>query len=189
MQFLYAISEHVHVITYTLNLKNSLFYNTNQENFMTQVKSIMSKNVKSIAAGSSLSDAYSLMKEARIRHLPILNEDGEVSGIISYKNLLTNPSVLAMPVEFFMTFPVVEIHENTPLKNAILKMLEEKISSLLITNDKFEVVGIVTTDDILWQLASQLKPDSDETENTASILTKGAETIGEIARLLSQAGI
>lgn len=149
----------------------------------------MSKNLKTISAGSSLQDAYALMEEFRIRHLPVLNDEGEVTGILSYKNILADKSVLAMPIEYFMAFPVVEISENTQLKAAILKILEQKISSLLITNEKREVVGIVTTDDLLWHLASQLKTEADDDENTPYIISKSAQTLGEIARMLSQAGI
>ena len=154
---------------------------------MTQIKSIMSKNLKTISAGASLQDAYTIMEEFRIRHLPVLDESGDITGIISYKNLIAEKSVLLMPVEFFMSFPVVEITEDTSLKRAILILLEKKISSPLITNDELEVVGIVTTDDLLWHLASQLKTEDDD--NAPLMSSKGVQTIGEIARLLSQAGI
>lgn len=155
---------------------------------MTSVKTIMSKNLKTISTGASLQDAYALMEEFRVRHLPVLNETGEITGIISYKNLLTDQTVLLMPVEFFMSFPVVEVSENTSLKRAILKILEKKISSLLITNNEQEVIGIVTTDDLLWHLASQIKNEDDEASESF-INDKNLQTVGEIARLLSQAGI
>lgn len=155
---------------------------------MTSVKILMSKNLKTISTGASLRDAYALMEEFRIRHLPVLNETGEITGIISYKNLLTDQTVLLMPVEFFMSFPVVEISENTSIKSAILKILEKKISSLLITNNEQEVIGIVTTDDLLWHLASQIKHD-DEEISESFMNNKNLQTVGEIARLLSQAGI
>lgn len=153
---------------------------------MTQIKSIMSKKVKTISGAAKLQEAYALMQELRVRHLPVLNDDGDVFGVISYKNLITNKSTLSMPVELFMSTPVAEVHESTSVKKAIFKMLEQKISSLLITNDDNEVVGIVTTDDLLWELASQLKDDDD---SSSSVFDKGLQTVGEIARMLSQAGI
>lgn len=154
---------------------------------MTSVKTIMSKNLKTISTGTTLQDAYALMEEFRVRHLPVINESQEIIGIVSYKNLLTDPTVLLMPVEFFMSFPVVEVPENTTLKSAILKILEKKISSLLITNNEQEVVGIVTTDDLLWHLASHISADEEVSDSFIS--TKNLQTVGEIARLLSQAGI
>lgn len=155
---------------------------------MTSVKTIMSKNLKTIKAGSTLQEAYTIMQESRIRHLPVLNEEGEISGILPYKDLLADRSVLLMPVEYFMSYPVEEISEDSSLKSAALKMLEKKMSSLLITNAEQEVVGIVTTDDLLWHLASHLQTETDEA--TPLLGNAGLQTtVGEIARLLSQAGI
>lgn len=155
---------------------------------MTAVKTIMSKKLKTISAGATLQDAYAIMQESRIRHLPVLNEIGEITGILTYKDLIADKSVLLMPVEYFMSFPVEQIHENTSLKSASLKMLEKKMSSLLITNDNEEVTGIITTDDLLWHLASHLKTDSDEASPSLTRIDLQT-TVGEIARLLSQAGI
>ena len=157
---------------------------------MTSVKTIMSKKLKTISAGSSLQDAYALMQESRIRHLPVLNESGEISGILTYKDVLADSTVLLMPVEYFMSFPVEQMPENTSLKRAALKLLEKKMSALLITNDEQEVVGIVTTDDLLWQLASQLTNETDEDESTPILNNVDLQiTVGEIARLLAQVGI
>lgn len=156
---------------------------------MTSVKTIMSKKLKTISAGSNLQEAYAIMQESRIRHLPVLDEKGDITGILSYKDLIADKSVLLMPVEYFMAFPVEQIPENTSLRSAALKMLEKKMSSLLITNDEEEVVGIVTSDDLLWHLASHLKSDSDE-QPTSILSNIGLQTtVGEIANLLSQAGI
>lgn len=155
---------------------------------MTSVKTIMSKKLKTISAGSTLQDAYAIMQESRIRHLPVLNEIGEITGILTYKDLIADKSILLMPVEYFMSFPVEQIHESTSLKNAALKMLEKKMSSLLITNDDADVIGIVTTDDLLWHLASHLQTETDEVPSPLSRIDLQT-TVGEIARLLSQAGI
>ena len=155
---------------------------------MTSVKTIMSKKLKTISAGSTLQDAYAIMQESRIRHLPVLNEIGEISGILTYKDLIADKSILLMPVEYFMSFPVEQIHESTSLKSAALKMLEKKMSSLLITDDGEEVIGIVTTDDLLWHLASHLQTETDEISSPLSRINLQT-TVGEIARLLSQAGI
>lgn len=155
---------------------------------MTSVKSIMSKQLKTINAGSTIKEAYDLMEEFRIRHLPVLNEDGEISGVLTYKDVLADKAVLTMPVEYFMSFPVEQVPENSSLKNAALTMLEKKLTALLITNDEQEVVGIVTTDDLLWHLASHLQNEPDEASPLLSSL--GLQTtVGEIAHLLSQAGI
>lgn len=156
---------------------------------VTQVKTIMSKNLKTILSGATLQEAYAMMEEHRIRHLPVVNDEGTILGVLSYKNIITNKSVLIMPVDFFIASRIIEIHQDTPIKTAVFRMLEEKISSLLITNDNQEAVGIVTTDDLLWQLATHLKSEPENETESPFLVSKGAQTIGEIANLLSQVGI
>ena len=154
---------------------------------MTEVKTIMSKNLKTVCKGSTLQDAYTIMEEFRIRHLPVVDFMGEIMGIVTYKDLHADYAVLKMPVEFFMSFPVEQISENSSLRSTALRMLEKKLSSLLIINEDQEVVGIVTTDDLLWHLASHFKNENDEAPFMDKV--KLQTTIGEIARMFSQAGI
>lgn len=154
---------------------------------MTSVKSIMTEKLKTISSGAKLEDAYEIMREARIRHLPVLNTAGEISGVLTYKDIVADKLVLKMPVEYFMSFPVEQVSENSSLKSTALIMLEKKISALLITNDQQDVVGIVTTDDLLWHLASHLQTEDADTAEFGTFNLQ--TTIGEIAHLLSQAGI
>lgn len=156
---------------------------------MTSVKSIMSTSLKTIKAGATLQEAHNLMQEFRIRHLPVLNAIGEISGILTYRELLADKSVLKMPVEYFMSFPVESINVDTSLRTTALKMLEKKLSAFLISDDNDQIVGIITTDDLLWHLASHLENDS-SAETSPPLSRLGLQTtVGEIARMLSQAGI
>ena len=66
-------------------------------------------------------------------------------------------------------------------------MIEKKISSVLITDSADEVVGIVTTDDILWHLAHLLSSESNEFSWKSK--TPDIQTIGALANSLSAAGI
>jgi CBS domain-containing protein len=66
-------------------------------------------------------------------------------------------------------------------------MLEKKISSLLITNSKEEVVGILTTDDLLYHLATLLKDE--ETSHEPFVNVTKLQTVGEVANELSLMGI
>ena len=156
---------------------------------MTLVKSIMSKDLKTIKAGASLQQAFELMQEFRIRHLPVINSKGDISGVLTYKDAVADNAVLKLPVEYFMSYPVEQVAENASLKHAALTMLEKKLTAVLITNEEQEVVGIVTTDDLLWHLASHLQNEPDD-EASPFLSRLGLETtVGEIANMLSQAGI
>jgi CBS domain-containing protein len=153
----------------------------------TPVTRIMTKTLKTIPIGSRLAEAMDIMAEARIRHLPVVNEAEDIVGIISHRDIKFSKSSQNIPVEFIMSTPVEYLEEGTPLKSAIFKMLEKKISCLLISDKKGDAVGIITTDDILWFLSQQLEADSKKSQPLLSIFN--LETVGEVAKMLSQMGI
>lgn len=150
-------------------------------------KQIMTKNLLTVPVGSPLSTAWDLMEENHIRHLPVIGTTGEVIGILSQRDLnyIKNPEVI--PVEYVMSAPVVSVDQNTPLRSAIARMLQLKISSLLITDQEKNLVGILTTDDLLWYLSYLLQDSKDHKFSFASLFD--LQTIGEAARQISNTGI
>lgn len=153
----------------------------------TPIKSVMTKKLLSVPMGTSLFEAHELMKEKRIRHLPIVDELDDVVGFLSQRDLAAIPDSKNIKVEMMMSSPVEFVEQSTPLREAIFKMLEKKISALLISDVDENVVGIVTTDDLLWCLAHLLADEKDEKPIIFSADDK--QTIGTIAQQLSQMGI
>ncbi|MBS1970370.1 MAG: CBS domain-containing protein [Bdellovibrionales bacterium] len=151
------------------------------------VKAIMTKDLMTIPAGSPVSKAWEIMEERKFRHLPVVNGNEQVIGILSQRdlNFIKNPEVI--PVEYIMSAPVMFVDQNTPLRSAIFRMLEGKISSLLIANENQQAVGIVTTDDLLFYLAHLLDENKEQRFSVSSLLD--LQTIGEAARQISNAGI
>ncbi len=150
-------------------------------------KQVMTKSLITAPAGSPLSQAWQIMEENHFRHLPIVNASQEIIGILSLRdlNFIKNPDLI--PVEYVMSAPVVSVDQNTPLRNTISKILEMKISSLLITDHEDTVVGILTTDDLLWYLSSLLEEARGNKFSFSSLFD--LQTIGEAAQQISNAGI
>ena len=154
---------------------------------ITAIGHVVSKNLISISVGATVSVAKNLMNEKRIRHLPVIDDKNEIVGVVTSRNLANAESIQQFPVDLFMISPVEFINQKESLRASILKMLEMKISCLLVVDDKDEVVGIVTTDDILWHLAHLLREESDESRHF--ITAMGLQIIGDIANKLSIMGI
>lgn len=152
-----------------------------------KIRIVTSQKLISVVVGTTATEALRLMDEKRIRHLAIVNEHQEVVGVISSHLLsnLKNPEL--MPVEFFINKPASFVDQNSPLRSSILKMLSEKISSLLITDENGEAVGIVTTDDLLWYLAHKIEEENSNSISFSSFFN--LQTIGEASRQLALAGI
>jgi CBS domain-containing protein len=153
----------------------------------TQIKDLMTKTLLAVPMGSPVAAAADIMKENKIRHLPVVDELEEIVGIISKRDFKLLGNLQEIPVEQVMSSPVYYIDQDTPLRMAIFKMLDHKISSLLIADDNDDAVGIVTTDDLLWYLVQLLDKDTKENRPFLSVLD--TQTLGEVARQLSLAGI
>lgn len=55
---------------------------------MTPLRNVMTPNVTSVTDALDVNAAIAMMSEKRIRHIPIVNEDKEVQGMLSLRYLL-----------------------------------------------------------------------------------------------------
>ena len=114
--------------------------------------------------------ALALMRQADIRHLPIVDAGGELRGIVSnrdFRRLLDLldpdgriPHVRDITVAQIMTdvAQVVTAHPETPLVNIAQVMVMRKVGAVPIVDARRRVVGIVTQKDVLRELVRQLAP-------------------------------
>ena len=56
-----------------------------------------------------------------------------------------------LKVEEIMTRQVITIDQDSTLREAALVMMREKISALPVIGEKDTILGIITTEDILWE--------------------------------------
>lgn len=170
-----------------------------------KIEHVMSKKLLVINEGASLDAAYAIMKKNDIRHLPVVNDSGGVVGILSDRDLqralkshVTGVGLTrwescefdsSQVVHDYMTWPVRSVELTSPLKNVVDLMIAEKISSLLVSS-KSEVVGIVTTVDLLKLLSHLLGNDEKNWKmSLESVLAKANMSLGAAAQTLSNAGI
>ena len=137
------------------------------------VNDIMSSHLLTIRLDDSVRKAYEMMKERRIRHLPVCDEARQIIGIISDRDLqramkpkqLTVMSNLDDDIEFdpshqvkdFMSWPVNCVAYDIEIAAAVRRMLNQKISALLVVDGHQKPIGIVTTEDMLKLLAELLE--------------------------------
>lgn len=60
-----------------------------------RVEEFMSRNVVAVKTSDSIIKAATLMSEKRIRHLPVVDEKGELVGVISIRDIVEYLSKLA----------------------------------------------------------------------------------------------
>ena len=170
-----------------------------------QISENMNKKILTIRPEASIPEAYTYLKECRVRHLVVVNGEGQVLGVISDRDfqraMQTKVETAGFvkiigesfnpihQVQDFMSWGVQSIHEDEGLRQVAIKMLEAKISSLVVVNDENKMVGFLTTDDLLWVLVKLTEEDKENEfllDLKAQILNS---PLGAIATSLSQAGI
>ena len=138
-----------------------------------------------VEASASPSAAFELMRDHRVRHLPVM-ENGSVVGIISDRDLQRGRKVEAqnmgestlapgLVVRDFMSGPLATLPEGAPLSEATRIMIDQKISAILVTRGG-NINGIITLDDLLRVLQTLLTSGAGVTstidEPNASNLTR-----------------
>ncbi len=118
------------------------------------IREIMNTNITTISPGTKLSEAYGIMNEKKIRHLPIMEQD-KILGIVTDRDLRLATSKLAQhpfdpesEVRNIMSHPVKTTHPSDPVESATQIMREMKIGCLPVIEDS-ELVGMVTNTDLL----------------------------------------
>ncbi len=135
-----------------------------------KTKNLMTVELKTVPAGTDLFTAYDIMKKLNIRHLPVLNDEKIVMGILSDRDvqramIITENGAVEQSfrfrendkVENYMSWPAITIPQQADVSQAAQMMIDKKISSLLVTNDQGEVRGILTVDDLLRYLSESEK--------------------------------
>lgn len=61
-----------------------------------RVRDLMTRSVKTLGQNDKLSAADAVMKTERIRHLPVIDENGRLAGIVSQRDLFLSALVRAL---------------------------------------------------------------------------------------------
>lgn len=127
------------------------------------VSSIMRTEFASLREGDRLDLADQVMKLGRVRHLPVLDAEGKLVGIVSNRDLLeaSLTSVLAfapdqrrgflrsVEVAEVMTREVETVDPDTALGVAANRLIRHKIGCLPVVRADGVMVGLVTETDLL----------------------------------------
>ena len=128
-----------------------------------RVKDVMTSEVKALRRDEQLTLADDLMNLGRIRHLPVLDEDGNrVVGVVTQRDLFRGALARAigygerarrkllesLVIMEVMTAQPITTTPETPLAEAARVLMERKIGCLpVVENDR--LVGILTEGDFV----------------------------------------
>jgi CBS domain-containing membrane protein len=141
----------------------------------TTVREIMSAVVETLAVGDTLAAARRQIERGRIRHLPVVDGDERVIGLLTHRKILEawvshghpnqeRPREVAkdVPIEMLMEKDVLTVGPETPAAEAAALLEGHKFGCLPVV-EHGKLVGIVTEADFVrfarryfeWEMGGQ----------------------------------
>lgn len=126
------------------------------------VEEIMTRDVITLPPTATIREALQLLRDHHIRHIPIVNEEFEVIGIVSDRDVRdASPSTLLKledksnelenEIQMIMSTPVITVHPLDFVEEIARVFYEKEIACLPVVNDN-KLIGIVTEKDMLYTL-------------------------------------
>ncbi|MEM3322824.1 MAG: CBS domain-containing protein [Metallosphaera sp.] len=120
-----------------------------------RVKNIISKRLISLKPNMTLKEAAGILYSAGIRGAPVLDDNSNVTGIITTADLMRAfyDGNLNALVSDYMKRDVITIKEDDDIMEAVKKMVTYNVGRLLVMDAINRVTGMVTRTDILKSIA------------------------------------
>ena len=141
----------------------------------TRVADIMTSPAIVVSPHTTLPAANALMRDKRIRHLPVV-ENGRLVGIISRGDLREASASASLNADSYelhfmlsrltvgklMTRKVQTVTPDAPIVYAAELMTNNKIAGLPVVDENGGVAGIITESDLLRMLVTKLREAEDQ---------------------------
>ena len=160
----------------------------------------MTRNPISIKPEDKVDTAAALLKEHKIRRLPVV-DNGKLVGIVTDKDLMRvspsaattlsryeiNSLLAKISIREIMSDKVISVNENAPIEEAALLMSMNKIGGVPVVTDVGTVVGVITETDIFNSLVEIMGLSEGKDRITIEVDNK-VGVVKDIAGIFSDAG-
>lgn len=136
-----------------------------------KVKDVMSPDVETLVLGEPLDLANMVISLGRIRHLPVVDGEGRLCGLVTHRDVLssfaelfrrkgTEDDAALIRVETIMTRDLITIGPDQPALEAAHILYENKFGCVPVVEADDKLVGIVTEADFVLSAIRQLSDPS-----------------------------
>ena len=148
--------------------RSDLINNPDEE----QIAMLMSRNLITASPDEDVTDVAKRMIENDVRRVPVVNDDGELVGIITSFDLVSQALTkleIEDAVENYMITTVPTTWEKTPLNVAFESMKQFGLKSILALDDEAQLTGILTETDFI----AESEIISERSEHSSTVGTEG----------------
>lgn len=131
-----------------------------------RVGQVMTRRVITVTPGTSLVELKEIMRVNRISGVPVVNEDGDLVGIISIEDLLRayEDGAFHEVVGGRMSTNLITVYDTDSVDTAMQKFQQTGVGRLPVVNAWGELVGILTKGDIMRGLLREIQMDTQDEE-------------------------
>ena len=129
-----------------------------------KVRDLMTHHVRTVGPSDSVATAYDVMDAEHFRHLPVVDDEGQLIGILSSRDITRATAGSDLPIsalrEMLKRINVDEVMNTAPetteagtaLRDAAEMILEYKLGCLPVVEGT-QLVGILTESDFVRYVA------------------------------------
>jgi len=147
------------------------------------VEGIMTREVNCLQMQDNLANAMAVMQEGEFRHIPVVDEQMKLVGIVSDRDVLSHlpfagrrplsspkefrghlfstdqkNTNLELPIESIMTWKVEYISPSCSVHEAVKILRKTKVSCLPVVDEEKKILGIVTVTNLMCLLLATYEP-------------------------------
>ena len=135
-----------------------------------RVEVAMHRDPLTLPPSAPLVEGIGIMVDRGIRHVPVVNDEGHVVGILSDRDVRTAigdplealhgdlPGVEELKISGVMTLDVKTVRDTAPLSEAAQHFIDEPIGALPVVDADERLVGMVSYADVIWALEELSSP-------------------------------
>jgi CBS domain-containing protein/anti-sigma regulatory factor (Ser/Thr protein kinase) len=139
---------------------------TRVQNLVFRVGQVMTRNIITVTPGTPISELKEQMRTHRISGVPVVNDDGDLVGIISIEDLLRtfeDGSFNAFVGERMST-TLITVRDSDSVETAVQKFQQTGVGRLPVLNAWGELVGMLTKGDVTRGLLHEIGSETNDEE-------------------------
>jgi len=130
---------------------------------MHTISDLMTRDVRTLTGTSTLLEAEKLMREFHVRHIPVVDDDHRIVGVLSQREFLREAFRITdkfgahhlqdylakTQVGTCIASEICTLPADTPLQDAGRRLQDDKQGCLMVTDDTQHLLGIATSQDFV----------------------------------------
>jgi len=127
------------------------------------IEELMSRELICARRWETFAKAYRTMHRARIHHLPVIDEEQRLVGVLSSSEVMEPPTRprAESPVQRYLLRPEQTVLGDTDALTATDLMLASGLDALPVVDKSRKLIGVITETDLLRALRGMVAPASD----------------------------